>query len=465
MFLRSGSWQHTKNTSFLFKAHNSAKNNILEKMTTAEGHAPDDVDATFVDAVFLLHTLSNIPCTMGELSRMVLHIICKMSPVVHFICDTYITPSIKETERTRRGESHIAYSTIGRDQKTPRNWQQTLQSSHFKTAFFRFLASDWQNTSYSTILQNNDVYLGFDDICYRFTVKDGATVRMHAQQYDCHHEEADTRLIYQLNVFTTENNNNLNCVIRSNDTDVLVLLLYHVTESNVWMDAGLNKHNTRRFINIGYLKENLGSSFTDALPGFHAFTGSDYTASFMNKGNVKPLDLMKKQEEFVKVFAALGDPLIPEDETVQCLESFVCKLYGKYRSTDVNEVRFSLFQEKYSYNPSNSRYAPLSKIKGMNPSCMPPCKKVLKEKIKRANYVAAVWKRAKYQNPVIESPNGHGWKLSDNCFIVNWFEGDQLPESIVDLLVTNALEESETHDLEPDSCSSSDSEISDDDGA
>ena len=31
-----------------------------------------------------------------------------------------------------------------------------------------------------------------------------------------------------------------------------------------------------------------------ALPGFHAFTGSDYTASFSRKGEVRPLALLEQ---------------------------------------------------------------------------------------------------------------------------------------------------------------------------
>ena len=77
-----------------------------------------------------------------------------------------------------------------------------------------------------------------------------------------------------------------------------MLLLFHVSQSpikpTVWMDAGLSGNNTRLYSNVTQLTENMESTFVNAFPGFHAFSGSDYTASFMNKGKVKPLDLLQK---------------------------------------------------------------------------------------------------------------------------------------------------------------------------
>ena len=71
--------------------------------------------------------------------------------------------------------------------------------------------------------------------------------------------------------------------IRSSDTDVFILLIYHVsnhiTSSTVWMAFGLSSNNIRRHINISQLVDHLPQDPIDAL---HAFTSSDYTASMAN---------------------------------------------------------------------------------------------------------------------------------------------------------------------------------------
>ena len=127
----------------------------------------------------------------------------------------------------------------------------------------------------------------------------------------------------------------------------------------------------------------MESTFVNALPGFHAFSGSDYTASFMNKGKVKPLDLLQKQEAFCEAFAQLGEKDSVNEDVVLSLEAFVCTMYGKTKMKNVDEVRHAMFQQHYA--PKNDK-DPLQKIKGINPSSMPPCHQVLMNKIKRANY-------------------------------------------------------------------------------
>ena len=87
-----------------------------------KGTPPKSVDVTLVDAMFMLHILQNIPQTFEAICSMILHQLCAMLPRVDFVCDTYITPSIKEVEHTRRGsEENCLFQLLvltRRDQKT-----------------------------------------------------------------------------------------------------------------------------------------------------------------------------------------------------------------------------------------------------------------------------------------------------------------------------------------------------------
>ena len=47
---------------------------------------------------------------------------------------------------------------------------------------------------------------------------------------------------------------------------------------------------------MSQLVDHLPQDLIDALPALHAFTGSDYTASMMNKGKLKALELMMKSD-------------------------------------------------------------------------------------------------------------------------------------------------------------------------
>ena len=124
-----------------------------------------------------------------------------------------------------------------------------------------------------------------------------------------------------------------------------MLYTYMYTQVRVWLDAGLASNNTRRFISINDLVDKIDNGVLIALPGLHAFTGFDYTSSFLNKGKIKPMDIMSKHEEFLDVLAKLGNgPL--SDTTLKACENCVSNLYGtaKLSSVNINVTRKHMHQ-------------------------------------------------------------------------------------------------------------------------
>ena len=154
-------------------------------------------------------------------------------------------------------------------------------------------------------------------------------------------------------------------------------------------------------------------------------------AAFINKGKLRPFDLLEKSDEFLKWFGELGEFYPPSQEVFDGIEKFVCVLYGRGRESRVNDVRFTLFQQNYA--PKGHK-DPLKKIKGMNPASMPPCQNSLKQKILRSNHVTYCWKRADMESLSSEKPEDHGWIKEDCKYNIKWFLGDQVPGSITALL-------------------------------
>ena len=85
---------------------------------------------------------------------------------------------------------------------------------------------------------------------------------------------------------------------------------------HIWYDCGLNSNNSRRYVDISLLARNVGQNLCTAIAGFHAFTGSDYTASFLNKGKVRALALMEKSVKFMTTFGKLGESSSVPPETI-----------------------------------------------------------------------------------------------------------------------------------------------------
>ena len=410
------------------------KAKLLHKLEkTVHSEPPNSIDTVIIDAMFFLHTIVRPPQTYGELAMVLLHQICHMAQTVHFVCDNYQDPSIKDIERSRRGAVETAVAITGPGQKTPRDWQKYLKSSLFKLALFRFLALEWRNEKYAEVLTTCQLIVALDETCYRYTVANHKMLVEEVEELKCQHEEADARMIFHLYHIATGYGQRI--AVRSNDTDVLLLLLHHYLKlehrPQVWMDAGLGSNNSRRYINIGQIADSLGDRLLDSLPGFHAITGSDATTAFMNKGKLRPYDLMVRNQSHIHMLAELGTHESVPEHVHSGIEKFVCAMYGKAHMNNVDDVRYAYFQQNYAPKRIDD---PLGRIKGMNPSSMPPCKAVLRNKIMRSNYLAYTWRHAHHRNPQTAPPNEHGWTLVDGKYHMKWFDCDQIPETLTRIL-------------------------------
>lgn len=425
------------------------KSALMKKLEgLVESEKPDHIDCYIVDGVFFLHTFpsSTLPSTYGGVAEMILTKLCKLAKTVHLVFDTYKEPSIKAYERDSRA-GHVECLDIkitGAEQKRPKDFQKALRSSRFKVALMNFLICEWKRSEYASILGDCQLFVGLDETCVSFKTSDGQVHHETAPELFCQHEEADTRIIWHL-MYISRSSRDTCVAIRCTDTDILVLLLHHVQniENRVMMDVGLVTNNTRRYIDVSSLGKHLGSTLCCALLALHALSGCDYTSAFIHKGKLRPLALLQKSGEYQEAFKKLGNADKVEQDVVNQLEAFVCALYGKHNLSDVNEARLAIFQQSYA---PKSNTGPLDKLRGVNPSLLPPCKATLAQKIKRTNYVVALWKSActSTGKPPF-GPVGHGWTLDGSRYKVLWYEGRYIPAEVEQNL--DSIENDEDDDL------------------
>ena len=103
------------------------------------------------------------------------------------------------------------------------------------------------------------------------------------------------------------------------------------------------------------------------------------------------------------------------------------------------------FEEK---NKPNCIERPLGNIKSVEPTTFSLCKSVLIQHIKRAWYIAKLYKSASEAYPMNELTSiDYGQKLLDglNLLTLTWFERQQVPEEIEDI---QALDESDNETLD-----------------
>ena len=286
---------------------------------------------------------------------------------------------------------------------------------------------------------------------YRATLS-GKVEHNEALEYACSHVEADTSVVYHLSVLSKAVPGQ-HVIVRATDTDIMVILLYHALQlqANLWMDLGHSSDNTRRYVHITALANHLSPVVCKALPGYHALTGSDYTAPFFRKGKVNPFKKAQKDSLHLEGLSMLGETTTFDDHGSALVERYVCSLYGQGTLSSVNEARLKIFQRKYK--PSNPDM-PLEKIKGLDASMLPPCRNVLSQKLARCNYVAYLWKHAQLRDPLnAVQPTDNGWKEVNGLYVPLWFTGSQMPTVLSETMELKDVGDEDDDDNENDSMS------------
>ena len=187
-------------------------------------------------------------------------------------------------------------------------------------------------------------------------------------------EETDTRVVLYLHYATTLGYKD--AVVRSPDTDIFMILLYHAHTMNltIYLDTGTGKH--RKVVNITELTQSLGEDCCATLLGFYVFTGEDCTRSFKGKENVGPL---KENQGFHAIFRQLLDGWNVKPHVLKQLKQFTCLMYKRSHESSVDVVRAKLLRKMVG---KGNKLTSESKV---NLAGLSPCYSALKPHIHRVN--------------------------------------------------------------------------------
>ena len=403
---------------------------LIEKET--QGVNPPYIDTVVVDGIFILQILEKqLPHNLRGLVRVILMKVMKLSQQrVDLVFDTYNSPSLKDIKRDERGDTEsVDVYSFGPGQKTPHNFHELLRLSSFKKSFLRYFYVEIRNQEYACIIKDRILYCSVDNECTMLSCdEDGILSHETVLELYGNHDEADTRIAFH--IYHASQNGSENIIVRCNDTDILVILLancQYFSGSHVWMDVGFDSDNSRRYININNACENI--NFVSSLVGVYAISGCDYIPAFHRKGKKKAIKLLRENSQFIDAFSRLGEVEITDDDE-KTIECFICSLFGS-KQTDINQARCLYFDSKCKPRTSSR---PLDYIKSIEPSLFPPCRTVIQQQIKRAWFVARLYKRAHSDDPVDGlTPLDYGWQLHNGKLEIKWFEGDQLPNQLEEI--------------------------------
>ena len=389
---------HTSNKSDLVKC--------LENLGTSVSDSPS-VDAVICDGAAVVHLLHpRTAQTFNEYaSTIFLPYIEKQlqnTQRVDIVWDTYMPESLKTSTRIKRGQG-IRRRVLGTS-KIPSNWMKFLRVSANKEELFSFLTHFIMD------------YPHEEKVIY---ATDKEKVLCSQRHFDCefispcNHEEADTRVI--IHACDAARKGNKNILIRTVDTDILVLAIANVERigaHELWLAFGTGKDF--RYLPAHEIANALGVPKASSLPAFHAFTGCDTVSGFSGKGKKSAWEVWRVFPEVTEAFIELSSSGITtiRDELFELLERFVIVLYDRTSQlTDINNARKDLFTRKGRFKHAS----------------LPPTNAALTEHAKRAAYQSAhVWGQCMKPQMMLPSPKDWGWSKLDDMWVPHWTE---LPEA------------------------------------
>ena len=374
----------------------SKLNEIIMKKSTLIDHETEmptrnDVSAYIVDLIALVRTQCITPLTYEDLALQVIGAIPKGYKRVDIVADTYRSKSIKDPEHFKCGctDSVIVNSVVSH---LPHNFNDFLKNGDNKTRLTELILDVLvqRRNEVLEILKTAELYYSMDNKCYLITNPGIVTV----EDLSSNQEEADTKVVLHAS-HAVNAQPNKTVIVRnySGDIDITVIMLSLIIDHCERVILDFNKGKDRKAVQLSDI--NMSTEEKAALIAFHTFTGNDYVSAFFKKGKGACWKMLLNNLRFWRVFAEVGREYLPSDNLIQLLEEFVCLLFGSRQLKSINEVRFHLFKRKYE-----------SQDKIIDLSLLPPCKKSLHLHIRRACYVAKIWRLSqmpKFELPPIEN--------------------------------------------------------------
>ena len=196
-------------------------------------------------------------------------------------------------------------------------------------------------------------------------------------------------------------------IIRCDDTDVLVILIYYACKGKVgnvvYMHAGHGSKN--RYIPVSSIAEKLGRTKCESLPPSHALTGCDATSSLYKIGEKTAFTKLEKHAEDLKDLSILGLSGCLE-EALPVARRYALFLYGQRRKENGRPCT----------NLDERRHV-LASTTDTAATNLPPTEDAFQQHVQRAMYQTAIWCHSHLPKPLLWNPVGKGWKLSSEGYL------------------------------------------------
>ena len=186
----------------------------------------------------------------------------------------------------------------------------------------------------------------------------------------------------------------------ADDTDVLIMLLYHYYSQSLTIPMILLPTKSQRsVIDIKATVSKIGELCLELLPA-HALSGCDQTAMHHGIGKMRVWKAVKNDKCSLSM---LGDLTADMDALVSQATKFMSNCYGVNKVDSMTDARVKVWISK----TGKKTVSKMPKI-----CSLPSTSESFRENVKRAHLQCAIWKRALQEPPNVD-PTGYGWERDE----------------------------------------------------
>lgn len=401
------------------------ESNCLEVLVSLP-HVPETMSSAYViDGMAMVQSLNeNHFRTFDELAEVVQKRIVRLlrNPALELSSVTVVfdrydnVSSIKAAERERRNtSSEVPVYQIQGNRKVP-NYRKFLQGSSNKASLAEHI-SDYVVEHAAELIPNGK------SIVLAGGFPEGKMVKMVSpsgvsclESLYSNQEEADTRMILHASSLSHEHDR---LIIRCDDTDVLVLLVYYQSRGlladQVYMYAGHS--GKERYIPVHIIVKELGPVVCGCLPAVHSLTGCDTTCSLNRIGKRTVYSKLVKNADAISKLATFHED--DTDDSIAVARQFVLLLYAGKKGrgvTTLDELRYVM-----------------ATTTDKNAAMLPPTEDSFKQHVLRAKFQARLWCESHIAIQETVEPVGHGWSLCAEGITQTMFLQSPAPVEVRDL--------------------------------
>jgi hypothetical protein len=282
-------------------------------------------------------------------------------------------PSVKDSEHMRRAKKSCPDIDVREHNPVYSNQSAFLMNSANKQAFVFMLARHLQ-------MQNYDVQHAVDD--------------------------ADTLIVRVAIELATKQESTV--VVVADDTDVLVLLLYHFSNemSDIYMMSEMARKRTARVAlsSVRSIRNDIGERAARQLLVIHAISGCDSTSALYGHGKAGVFRTVINKQDSIVQTCIIESSTSTHAEVVEAGMKLMVTIYGGKSETDsLNSLRYAAYMNQLA----TCKRQP-------NPERLPPTNDAAKYHLFRVHIQTVQWK---YLMAVDLNATEWGWKEENGMLL------------------------------------------------